>query len=316
MDGRSTGRAGKQARLLVGLIAVLGGCTTHPITGRDQLLFMPALQAAQADLGFALSAAADGAAPFPPCAPLSTEQGPADSRLACPGAEELARFTRQVERIGAELATEARSFAPELFTRVKALDIAVRREAGGGTGSSAGGRVVLAPELAGLDPTDDVVAFLIAREIGHVIARHGEEDAGAQVLASAISSLVPGGSLIVKLAVSMAGSRVLTTSWAEQQRREADGLALALLERTQRSADVIALNLRCGLKREHLPAGAWRAHLLESTQYVASAATLRPESVLALGRNPAPAAAPEQVFVALDGPVEAVNGIRSFSRKF
>ena len=180
-----------------------------------------------------------------------------------------------MERVGAELATEARSLAPELFTRISAFHIGVETGIDAGTGSSAGGRIALAAGLAALDPTDDVVAFLIAREMGHVIARHGEEDAGARMAFSALTALVPIGGLIVKLAASVLGSQALTTTWAERQRHEADELALVLLERCQRSPAVIALNLRVGLKRERLPEDEWGAYFAQSAERVDAIALAR-----------------------------------------
>jgi Zn-dependent protease with chaperone function len=258
-------------------IAVIAGCAVNPSTGRNQLIALPAAQIAHADMSFALAAAAQGLAPASPCARTNRSEPLAGTTFsACPSAETIARFAHQVERIGAELATEARNLAPELFTRISAFHIGVETDIDAGTASSAGGRIALAADLAVLDPTDDVVAFLIAREMGHVIARHGEEDAGARMAFSVLTAMVPVGGLIVRFAASMLGSQFLKTTWAEPQRREADELALALLDRCQRSPAIIALNLRIGLKRERLPEDAWGVYFAQSIERVDAIALARP----------------------------------------
>lgn len=272
------------------LLALLTGCAVNPNTGRNQLIAFSGAQIAHAEMEFALTAAAQSVAPSSPCAPASSgEQRASAASPLCPSADQIAKFERQVERIGAELAMEARRFAPELFNRISGFKIGVEPDIAMGSASSAGGRVALASHLAALDPTDDVVAFLIAREMGHVIARHGEEDAGAQIAFSALSALAPVGGLIVKFAASMLGSQYLKTTWAEGQRREADELALALLERCNRSAEVIALNLRVGLKAERLPQGAWGGYFAQSIGRVELIALARSETTqLALAAGAAP----------------------------
>jgi hypothetical protein len=193
---------------------------------------------------------------------------------ACASAENVAKFSRQVERIGAELATEAQALSPELFTRISAFQIRV--EPGTGTASSAGGRITLDDGLAALEPTDDVVAFLIAREMGSVIARHGEEDSGAGMTFSAITTFLPGGA-ILKLVASMLGSQALKSTWADGRQREADDIALTLLERGNRPARVIALNLRIGINRMGLPGGEWAAGFAQSVSRVEAVALAQPK---------------------------------------
>lgn len=251
--------------------ALLTGCSTNPNTGREQFLALPAVHAVQAKMGFSLLAGGLPLVPSAACGRVSpTGPQAAATGLRCAEAEQTAKFVRQVERIGTELAAEARVFAPELFQRIDDFQIGVHQDMNGGTGSSARGRIVLSSELSRLDPTDDVVAFLIAREMGHVIARHDEEDAGVRMVFSALTALIPGFSVIGKFAASSLGALGFTRTWATQQRREADEIALALLERTDRSRAVIALNLRAGLNREQLRAGQWDTQFAESADWVSS----------------------------------------------
>ncbi len=175
----------------------------------------------------------------------------------------------------AELTAEAQILAPEVFDRIAGFDIRIESDLGAGSASSAGGRIVLDAGLAALNPTDDVVAFVIAREMGHVIARHGEENSGAKMAFSALTAIIPGAAL-VRFAASMLGAGVLKASWAEGQRREADELAMQLLAGSGRPARVIALNLQSGLTRRYLPAGDWGRYFEQSMDRVAALALQPP----------------------------------------
>jgi len=259
-------------------LAALSGCAVNPNTGRNQLIALPAAQIAHADMGFTLAAVATSLAASSPCAPKDHDEAAAGTGVsACPVAGNLAKFSRQVERMGAELATEAKHLVPDLFTRIHAFQITVEPGIGEGTSSSAGGRIALSADLAALDPTDDVVAFLIAREMGHVIARHGEEDSGARMVFSALTAIVPIGGLVLKFATSMLGSQVLKASWAQRQRHDADEIALALLDRSGRSPGIIAFNLKVGLNRERLPRGEWGEYFAQSAQRVTAIALAWPQ---------------------------------------
>ena len=65
------------------------------------------------------------------------------------------------------------------------------------------------------------------------------------------------------------GSGALRDSWAAQQQREADEIAIALLERTGLPALSVALGLESGVKRARLPDDEWGARYFESTRRVA-----------------------------------------------
>ena len=271
-EGASTGdrRLSLASRLLfLAGLAVLSGCAVNPNTGRNQLMALPAAQSAHANIAYAISSPG-GATTVPLCAtvlpsPPITTSTTAPSACLSPAQRE--RFARQVQRIGGELTEAAHALAPTLVARFEAFSIAVDPEIATGTVSNAGGRIALSSDLAAMDPTDDVVAFLIAREMGHVIARHGEENAGVRMAASAIATLVPIGA-VLRLAASFLGSQIVTTNWAEPQRREADELALGLLDLCDRSPGVIALNLRAGLNRSRLPAGEWSTSFFQSIDRV------------------------------------------------
>ena len=237
-------------------LALLSGCSTNPITGRNQILAIPEVQVAYADVGFALSTGAQPSVASPSC-----EQ-------ACGGAESLARFAGRVVAIGAQLKASVRDMFPEQFARVETFQIEVNGSLGVGTGSSASGRIALGAGLAELEPTDTVIAFLIAREMAHVIARHAEEDSGASILFSTLGMLLPGINVVIRFVASKLGSGALRRSWATQQDNEADQIAISLLERTGRPALSVALGLESGMKRALLPDDEWGARYIASMQRV------------------------------------------------
>ena len=242
-------------------LALLCGCSTNPVTGRDQIVELPAVQA-HADIGFALSSGAQRLSESEPCDAACRQQD--------------LNFDAQVKRLGAGLEAAVRSMSPDLFERIGSFQIEIDPELGTSTGSSAGGRIVLGGGIARLEPADDVTAFLMAREMAHVIARHDEEDSGARMIFSALSALMPY-TLIVRLLASTVGSSALTGSWAEQQRREADEIAITLLVRTGRSVAGVGKSLATGLKRDRLPEGEWTARYIESAERVAAAAESAPK---------------------------------------
>lgn len=245
------------------LLVLLCGCATHPITGRNQLQALPALQAAYADARFVMSTEAWRIA-----APLSCDED-------CGDAERRKDFVRRVAQIGAELETVAKEMSPELAGRIGNFRIEVSDVLGVVTGSSAGGRIVMGSGLAGLQPSNTVLAFLIAREMAHVIARHEEENSGASILFSILGFLLPGFHVLARLGATTLGSGVLMSSWAAEQQREGDEIAIALLERAGVAASLIAIELASGIRRAKLPEGDWGARYLESAQHVARIADLR-----------------------------------------
>jgi hypothetical protein len=245
------------------LLALLAGCSTNPVTGREQIVAVPAAQA-HADISFALSNGARRINPAQPCGE------------SCRDEDLLAKFTFQVTRAGNELEIAARGLSPDALSRIESFKVSVDPELGMASGSSASGRIALGSAIAQLEPADDVVAFLIAREMAHVIARHDEEDSGARIFTSALTTLIPGFSLVVKFVASTLGGGALMHTWAADQRREADDIAVALLERTGRPAEAVARSLASGLKQDKLPDGEWAARYAESVARVALLAELPP----------------------------------------
>ena len=243
-------------------ILLLAGCSTNPVTGRDQIVGLPAVQA-HADISHVISSKAQ------------RFSSPDACDYACRTQEKL--FEAQVERLGAQLETAARNMSPDLFERISSgFAIEVDATAGVSTASSAGGRISLGGGIGRLEPADDVTAFLLAREMAHVIARHDEEDSGARILFSAVTALLPV-AMIARLLASAVGANALMSTWAEKQRREADEIALALLVRTGRSVAGVSKSLATGFKKDRLADSDWATRLKESAQRVAQVAQSAPQ---------------------------------------
>ena len=175
-------------------------------------------------------------------------------------------FEQRVARIGAKLAQAAFDVYPELRGELKGFEFIIADKAEPGTVSTSLGRVVILRPVSELAPTDAALAFILAREMGHVIANHHTTDvavalaiSGAAYIlapfagqAKAVASLlIPGGasagaasSVAVSAsntAVSWAGSKVAVLSYKPEQQEEADVIALKLLERLSYGAtDVTA----------------------------------------------------------------------------
>ncbi len=268
-----------RALLPILCLALLSGCSTHPITGRDQMVGLSSVQVAYADVDYALSSGVQRFAASLRCA------------IDCGNPESPDRIAARVEAIGVQLEAAARSLSPELFERIERFSIEIDGDPGIRTGSSAGGRIVLSSGLAGQrspisdvavagrsllesglggrDPTDIRMAFLIAREMGHVIARHAEENSGVSIAVSVLGLLVPGVNVIARLLVSKVGVGAVQNSWAADQEREADDIALALLSHVGLSVLTVSHALGSGADLAGISDEAWGSRYLESMQRVA-----------------------------------------------
>jgi hypothetical protein len=250
------------------------------------------VQAAYSDIGFEFSARSRGLISPPSC------------EAGCDSDAARRAFAGRVEEIGARLSAAATALSPELHDRIGKFTLEIDGRPGVQTASSAGGRIILggglaalgvagagnAPpgadqepmdahaipgrrfipgtELGALDSAGITLAFLMAREMGHIIARHSEEDSGASIMVSALGLLVPGVNAIARFVVSRVASDSIRAGWAEQQQREADELALALLERSGISAMALSFALQDTAGPARDPDGEWDANFLASRQRV------------------------------------------------
>lgn len=208
--------------------------------GRARMLDIP-LSSIHADIGFTISARSR----------LDPGCKEAGNCLVQAEPDAAMRFAMQVERVAAVLQGGAREAYPDLAQRVPGLldnrfDVYVVAGDEPGSASSANGRIALNSALGKLAPYDEWLAFVIAREMGHVIARHHEENSAASIATSLILNLLLPGSSLLKSAISAGGAGIAASSKREVQAPEADAIALELLAASGYQLDEIALALRIG----------------------------------------------------------------------
>lgn len=147
-------------------------------------------------------------------------------------------FERQVAAFGARLAESAYAANPGLKQRIRAFDFIVADKREAGSASDASGSVAIFRGVRTPHLDEGALAFLIAREMGHVIARHHDEKTAARVIATIMSQLVmpianltPGSEFVAGSAVSTVGAKMITAPTDTARMREANAIALDLLAR-------------------------------------------------------------------------------------
>lgn len=183
----------------------------------------------------------------------------ANAEAPCSGAEcELDRaFDQRVLQLGSRLAQAAFEAYPDLAGRLGGFEFIIAEKTDAGCLSSAAGRVILFRGVQKLQLDEQTLGFLIAREMGHVIGHHHDENAATgiwfSVLAAVfmpVTSIISGSAALTQSAAtstaassaaSFIGSRITIASYKQDQLREADAIALNLLERMGwRRSDVAA----------------------------------------------------------------------------
>ena len=213
---------------------VLSSCASSP-SGRTQLTAPTPVSAVYSEMDMKLA--------------LITETNTAS---ACVDAEcELDRaFDQRVLRLGTSLAQSAFEIYPDLSKRFAKFEFVIAEKANPGSVSSATGTVVIFRGVQKLRLGDEALAFLIAREMGHVIGLHHEENSATRILFSVlatvllpVSSILTGSAALLQTASTSAaftattsaasyiGSKITIASYKLDQLHEADAIALNLLAR-------------------------------------------------------------------------------------
>ena len=214
------------------LCMALCSCASSP-NGRMQLAAPNSVSAAYSEVNMKLS--------------LITETNTA---AACAESEcELDRaFDQRVLRLGSGLAKSAFAIYPDLSKRFDKFEFVIAEKANPGSTSSAAGTIVIFRGVQKLRLGDEALSFLIAREMGHVIGHHHEENSTTRILFSVlatvfmpISNLISGSAALLQTASTSAavtattsaasyiGSKVTIASYKLDQLHEADAIALNLL---------------------------------------------------------------------------------------
>lgn len=159
-------------------------------------------------------------------------------------------FERQVVRLGTRLADAAYESYPELRERIPEFSFVVAEKAEGGSSSDASGTIVIYRGVRKAALDEEALAWLIAREMGRVIARHHDEKSAATILSSLVAqvllapaNLARGMAFIVSSTATAFGQEFVATGNIPAQRKEADVIALDLLSRQGWSDTEIADSL-------------------------------------------------------------------------
>jgi len=200
---------------------------------------------------------------------------------ACPaeGCGAAERFRERVRRLGARLGAAAAALprAPDVPAPRFAVDVPGKDDIG--TLSSASGSIVVFDGVRGLDLPDPALAFAIAREMGHVIGRHHEENTASGLAVSvAVAILFPvtgllqgveaayAASTLATTATSFAGARVVRAVYRADQQREADLHALLILAQAGWTPHEVSRALHAAAPR--LGGDGWLAELRASRHWL------------------------------------------------
>jgi predicted Zn-dependent protease len=257
------------------ICSLLGACSSSPY-GRSQLTVPQPLSEIYSDVNMRLQ--------------LATT---ADARYQCAESECDASkdFEIRVARLGERLADTAFELYPDLHERIGRFEFVTSDKAEPGTTSNASGTVVVFSGTRALELSDPALAFILAREMGHVIGHHHNENTATRIIVSVLAQvLLPVSGLFHALALlpaassaatasattatataaSFLGSRAVIATYWPQQLAEADTIALTVLARLgydpQETADALAE------AEQRLGDSSWPQDLRASSGHVAQIA--------------------------------------------
>ncbi len=236
----------------------LAACATSSPQGRGQFVAPTQLGVVYSEIGLRMKLAG-----------RADSGGQGDPAPACPADDCAAGrdFEGKVLELGDRLSRSAYELFPGLGERVPRFDFAVAATVQAGTLSNAGGAIIVLDGLRPMALSDDALSFLMAREMGHVIGRHHEEDSGTGILVSVLTGLLmPVTNLIRSAVASWAGSSMLRASYRADQVREADAIALQLLADAGSELHDVAEIFARGTMR--LGEDAWSQELRDSSRHI------------------------------------------------
>lgn len=253
------------------ICSLLGACSSSPY-GRSQLTVPQPLSEIYSEVNMRLQ--------------LATT---ADARYQCAESECDAskEFDMRVARLGERLADKAFELYPDLRERIGHFEFLTSDKAEPGTTSNASGTMVVFSGTRALELSDPALAFVLAREMGHVIGRHHNENSATRIIVSVLAQvLLPMSGLFRALALfpaassaatastataaSFLGSHAVIATYRPQQLAEADTIALTVLARLgyepQEMADALAE------AEQRLDDSSWPQDLRASSGHVAQIA--------------------------------------------
>lgn len=156
------------------------------------------------------------------------------------------RFDAKVKFVAAILESGVRELFPEIESRIPGsaddlFGVVVVESDEWKTASSASGRIAISTAMSSASSLEDFLAFAIAREMAHVIARHHEQNSTASILASLAMNVVVPGSAIVKSVVSLGSAAIASNASGDEQARQADALAVWILKASGYKLEDVAM---------------------------------------------------------------------------
>ena len=158
---------------------------------------------------------------------------------------EAEAFRLRVLKLGERLGNTAYKVALEMNLPPPHFNMVVPGKEDIGTLSTAAGNIIVFDGLREMDFCDPALAFLIAREMGHILAHHHEENSATNIgISLAVTLFFPMANLLrgaeaafaaasttslATSAASFAGARIVKGIYRSDQQREADLIALRIL---------------------------------------------------------------------------------------
>ncbi len=190
-------------------------------------------------------------------APVSDVYSEVDMRLNLATADSMQRceddctlnqlFDQQVAQTGSRLAQAAYALFPDLGSRLNSFEFVVADKSKAGSASNARGKIVIFRGVQQLQLNEPALAFLMAREMAHVIGQHHGENSATRVMIAVLAGvLFPVSNLFNGTAATQTAfsSTAATTAASSVTSYVGSKLALASLKPEQISeADLIALGL-------------------------------------------------------------------------
>ncbi len=148
--------------------------------------------------------------------------------------------------------------------------------------------------------------------MGHIVAGHHDTNSGASILVSVVMNLIIPGSGLIKSALSFAGSQMAAETNRDKQIKEADEVAMKLLEAAGFTGKSVALNLRLYPLAEDADKGSWAKAFRISARNLTGPAPgrCRPERTPVAAAGPA-ASAPRRGAAANPAPPDRLPALAS-----
>lgn len=157
-------------------------------------------------------------------------------------------FDARVKNLGAQLVISVSDLNPKLKNDESRFEFAVADKQEIGAASNSAGKIVVFRGLQNLELTDEALSFIIAREMGHVIARHHDKNTATKLIITALASVIfpVAGIIHVSSAAAQAttATTLLTSAASTATSMLGSQVAMAKMKPTQLAqSDDIAVNM-------------------------------------------------------------------------